>query len=787
MRTMSVVSLTVASLGFGLGLWLGVPWASRSMTAPCEESASDDRDANQSTLAPLAREGAEDAIAPAITNADEALAALCAAVPPPALPKGRHTLRGIILTEYGMPVAGARVSAVPTGLEPDESPAEEGDAPRAGADVPAELAELAGKVRDFIREAKVGDACTSTVTDGDGVFRIEGLRDRDYELRAVHEAYEIKMLERDQTTVNPTGWPEGVFLVALATFDVPVSVVLPDGSAPAQARIHDSGTDVPSSGLSFTATYSGEAAEKEWSPERPGLRLSKGSYRLYATAGEGDRFLSPSRDVIVVPGLPVAPVVLELKVQRDVAVTVNIPPVDPMTVVYVWLLGPAPGVALDPARCIEHGTTESVNPQSGSSAYVTFGNVEPGAYLLGAGRNRNDDAVPEVTTTIQVGDAPVRAVLELPPAPPERTLVCRCLCPEGGLQMTGVEVQWTARGHNGHTVQFRAGPDGAYTFYLPPPPAGAGEVEFRARALQPRIDGKNAFGMATWTDAAVREVAIRIERSVELSVAVEGRDATRAFKARAFWVRLGDGTGLASVFRDQGLYLAGKELHPGSAWLEVLVRGGADGTCWEIDRFPVQLTPGENAVTMPMPRLHSLTVEAPGLPAGTLVTIALEHVAGARARSGEKGVQATNRGSHATVGLDGSGRAFFEFVPKGVVALTVWDPAGPGAMRVAVEDDCHVAYVGAPLNALKVLKTWDADEAGTDLLPGDIIVGGDGARFGSYADLTRIAQILQPRRAMLSVVRDGVLRELPFDLSDLASRVRHAYTIVPVRQWGNDD
>jgi hypothetical protein len=505
-------------------------------------------------------------------------------------------------------------------------------------------------------------------------------------------------------------------------------------------------------------------------------------YRVYASVGEKERLQSPQASVCVLPEVQVAPIVLKLAARRELYVLVHLPTGDVSGAgVYAWLLGPGAPGTLDPARFEEDGLQERVSFNSQEIGEARYLDVAPGTYLVGASRGGVAALPMDAMTTVTIEDAPVEVELELPPLSPEHFIACRCVGADDEIKIMGVEVSWSCSRGSWSARQSARDADGCYRVYVKPPPTDAERVEFKAHA---ETAGREAAGSAEWTDPTVRAVEIKIERLAELSVTVEGPDGMRAIRAGVLRLRLLEGS--IALHADS----IGEDRHvrvrSGRNSLSVRVKTEGDGPCWEVERMPIELVPGINKLAVAAPRFRTVTLSAPAVPAGTLAVLSLDRVAGACVVLGESSWDEP-RGSSATAEFDTSGQASFELVPDGLVTVTVWDPSGPGAMRFAVAGDCRIEYAGKPLNAFWVVRTVSWSDGEHSLEGGDALVGVDGARFESYADLTRLAQSTERRNGLLMVLHGGALRTVPWELELLAQTIQEQEDIVPVRLWSGDE
>lgn len=211
------------------------------------------------------------------------------AIPVPAKPEGDGEIRGRVVDERGNPIAGATVTCMPHEA-------------RARWNAPLEE-----KVRTYIvRSRWQARGRVSAESDAEGRFRLRGLARIPYEVRARHEHYRMS-LRRDFTVT-----PDAEFdIVGRPYVELPVTVLLPDGSKPDRAQV--------------ILRRGNHTSTNIWQPDGGNrIFMELGSWRVHASAdGDPDPYVSKVVSVEVELGDRPPALTLQLERQTGVFGTVD--------------------------------------------------------------------------------------------------------------------------------------------------------------------------------------------------------------------------------------------------------------------------------------------------------------------------------------------------------------------------------------------------------------------------------------------------------------------------------
>jgi hypothetical protein len=532
-------------------------------------------------------------------------------VPEIAADAGEGVITGRVSTELGEPLADAVVIA--SHQEPEDPYGRSSEGVGSGAPIdPALEASLRSSAQNWA--ARRGRRLRA-VTEPDGSYRLAGLPVGNFLLRAYHPGYVLESVGNDHY-VQDGGSQD---FLAKPVFEVQIDVREPDGSQPDVAAIRlETGRR--------TSTL-------RWTPEEPVLRLSaaEGSVTALADFVGGPRYGSEApaqlRSAPHVLDGSGGPVRLELRQQRGI---------------FGHVEGPDNGFRRD-VRLLDLATTPDISEESFKAsglrarmrrAVFEFLDLAPGAYALGL-LTRHEVLLSHVEVVVE--DGLVEQVLEIPEPTAANSIRVTCLNPQGET-LGGVRFDFTVHSGNRRSSSSLSRPrrdtDGAYL--LPLIAMGLrdfaeldGEDEFvQVTAQHPRFGA--CSGKAS---VATRELTLRFQPPCSLTVTLTGyaqhpeRNRLRVLiSSRREAPGDSGGWGLHPPQQREWAELdaAGTAvvtgLAPGPWRISLMVdraRRGA-GTIGSID---LDLQPGEQQISVPIPTLHDIVVSAPGLKPGTNVSI----------------------------------------------------------------------------------------------------------------------------------------------------------------------
>lgn len=653
-------------------------------------------------------------------------------------PAGGGEIRGTARTEAGQPVAGVRVRATP--FRPGRT------AGRQMRDtLPPGTPSLEDAVREFVRvEAWRRQRIAEGVSGEDGAFVLCGITDDSYQIDGWLEGHDVS-----PGRWRREGWRAGdtADLTVAVLVELRVTIRKPDGSVPVSATLHLNGS------------ASGRKSNRidTWWADTPRVLLSPGTYDVRPETGPDREWTCAAQSAVLEAGKPPVELDFLLVARRGIRGRVLVPAHESLSAVRVVCAPADPGSAPDLRRLGEHRNGTFAAPHEDWS--FAFHDLEPGTYHVAAGRDsrRMDAAV-----VVEVRDAMVSADIALPPVPAAETFTARVFDPAGkalsGATFTGGVRTGNDRTSNSLTVL--AEKDGVYTVA-----AWAGDGDrMRREAGNPSVEWFVAAEYPDYAPVTVSggapggpELTIRFLAAARLVVAMPGFGAsTLKGKVRIDASKVDpsglDGTSSSREMPDNGRVTL-ERLSPGR-WRVAAFAGSKWSTRTLIHAPEIDLVAGENAVTLPLPVLHALTVVLDAKNAGEPVTLRSDRERGPWFQS------------HATVADDG--RAVFEDVPAGVYEVQ----ARRGKMEVTLPGPETVVFRALVLNALRVrIRDAAGRMAAAGFRDGDLIIGLDGVEFPDEEAMTAALRASTAKDEVTCLVlRNGTVIEVRAPTSVIGRR-----------------
>ncbi len=689
-------------VGFALGYRAGEPAVpTQPSGAPATPGAAPERPAEPAPAPPLP-----------------------AGVAVPAVPRGAGVIRGTVRREDGAPLPGVLVTATAWEDEPEIPPA---------ASLEEEVRLLAA------HRARLRSLRTQATSGADGTFALEDVADREHAVGAAAAGYEFRVqyesgCARPGSTVTIIGRP---------VLEVRISVLRPDGTAPAEATVqYDRGPPFGESSYQWTA-----AADV--------LRLPPRRVRLLATGGEGNMLASDPLDLDLAAGPPSGTVVLRLVPRPGVYGTVTIPEaLRGGSSLRVVALPSRPGPPPDPERMAnaENGCWIG----NGESGEYSLPDLRPGPWLLAVVDWSQVYDRAEVTVTAEA----VRKDFVLPEVPRADCVLLRVEGPDGR-PVSGVSVQ----------VQVSS-EKGSWSMGSSPRPDSDGRLLVALRGLDRRGErsgiscqlavtspehGTRSVGVEL-TEAPVADVRFAEPAWLEVEVTGRGEDAAGTGDLHVSVSPEGEG-GTSERLREGSPVRLGP-YQPVSVTVDVFVVTLDQGDWVRVARQTVALRSGENRVAIPVPPLYELTVL---LPDGV-------HGVSLAAREGDEG--ATQEGWSASREADAAGRAVFPALPPGRYVLTTWTDDDARNMEVSVPGPNPVRFDPGPEKpAVFVVHVTDPQGplARAGFSEGDRIVAVDGVEFENRRHMWALWEAAGARKAArMTVERGGERLDLAWPARALA-------------------
>lgn len=625
----------------------------------------------------------------------------------------RRILHGIVLGPDDAPIAGATI----VGYTPAESRSSRGSSGNTYTEptLEEELAEARRKAQASRKRRRIA------TSREDGTFRMDLPQSAQGRLRTYLEDYTFEI---DRASRSRGSSPDDPMIVrGNPILWLTLDVRLPDGTQPAEARIT----------FSERSGSGSSSAQADWTPEHPKVSNRFGKACVTASAGPDPstrsfQDASPWRSSEVkVAGTAGEAATIQLEERRRLSVELVDPSADLdapeawLRLVETHLFDPE-----HPGRGLENHVGLDERPVEIGGRFVYF-DVDPGDWTVLAGRGPVDDLLGAANSTqVVVGDGETRCRVEAPPFDLSEYVTITCLDPTGE---SLDKVQFTIR-HESNGGSSSSGLSGLSR-------QGAGRYRVAARALEvgSRLSGSGPITTtltATHEDLGAQSVIVKanaptltIQFAAPATIDVE----VQGYTSGRYWVSVTGSGGGRSAFSsgrdDQGLVDAEGHarvgpLAPGD-YTVVLQAAGDSGGHFDRKRLAsVEITvrPGENRVSIPLPTLHEVRVDAPGLDEGSELILELQD-------AGFRDFHEAN--------VDGSGVATFDGVPAGTYRLRSRGASAP--MTIQVPPTSHV-FEAKEINALAVsIQDPQGLLGAAGFQTGDIIYGADGTEFANMVQV----------------------------------------------------
>jgi len=640
-------------------------------------------------------------------------------------PEADGVFRGKVITEEGTPLPGVRISVTPRTVPTTEDPS-----------WPAEGIER--EILLFVARSKWHKELTRNVrTAEDGSFRIRGLpKDLSYNITARLEGYRIKPKGRRETDyVRPD---EEFTFIAYTIVEVPLSVLLPDGS--------------PASAAWIKVEHGDHSDFIRWGEGDSAIGLRPGTSTLSADADiEGQAYLSDKIEVEVQPGEPIEPLVLRLKgepgIQGKVVFECGAEP-ENMSVYCI----PAPeGTRPEFSRGrIDSDHRMWVHAHSGFR--FKFKQLSPGTHYLVVfwpyTRRIAAEAFVEVT------DRMVHQDLKVPSLEQGTFFILWAFDPEGGL-LSDISVSGKCDPSDriGFVAPEARRDDGSFLLVLPwtadDPDRPQGNLFLRVSNMK--------YGKREITADPLRspEIKVRFGHPARLTVRLTGpgtENPDSSFSVglqpasdHSTWRKEGKETMQTALSSAEAAQLG--PVDPGPYLVALFLKDSFLEEPVVVE--PVALSAGQNEIELPAPALHDLVVRVPP----SIKKLGIRSVASAR--NVFRLFDAEN------------GRVVFRNLPPGTYRL-ITDAFKPKFMTVEVPVPGEITFEAEIINALRVvIRNPEGLLAKAGFKQDDIIIALDGKEFNGTEE-TRAAFRESMARGSIeaTVLREGNVLKLTLPIVD---------------------
>jgi len=640
---------------------------------------------------------------------------------------GDGVIDGKVESEDGDPIEGALVRATRR-IDSDLRPSSRGD--RAPA-----LDSLDDVVRTAVESYwKTRGASGEAVTASDGSYRIDGLGDGTYSMSAHADSWSV-------SARSSRAMPgQTIDFIASRVIDVTIEVRLGDAN----------GQSVEFAGVRSRTEGSRRSTTTElWSRADPRVRLMPGQYTIHAyldrklgeRSGIDGDWISEKIDLDVRHGGAEEAVTLVLKPQRGVRGRVLVPSGENLSSARAWLKKVEAGGAVD-AAFIESGNSRYI---SGSGLEFEYLDLEPGRYVVGAGRSWDRRVAVHETVVVEAGVTDVE--LALPALDPSQSLIAVAR-DSAGKPLRRVTFRVSIRkGSKQSSTSLYADEDQAGRYRLWP------ESKLRAALAEPanvstlELTAKTRDRGSKTLDLSKGQAAIefRFGAPATVDVNVPVNDTKRwSGKLRAGLSPFGKGGASSRTLDADGTGRLGP-VQVGDYNLTLSVRSGRSGW-FQVTERPVTLGPGDNQIALSLPALHDLKVAFIGA-TGSRVYLQI----------GSSSVRADI--------VDGE--AQFSLLPAGLHSLRAEVGGSWRTMKVAVPTSGTVTFKAAAQDAARMKVEDGGWLASVGFEDGDLVVAVDGRSFESEDELKAFL-ISGGDECRLSIERGGGTTTLAVDGKKLA-------------------
>ncbi len=661
----------------------------------------------------------------------EDLSRVIAAVRPEPKQESDGVVTGEVKTTAGSPLSGVTVTLIPRKVPEVDDPRW----PKKG---------LEREVLNFIAAKKWRKVLKRQVQTGpDGTFRIAGLpADSTYSVTAELPGYRIRTESRRQAWAVQPG--NHVVFIAEPVAEIPVKVLLPDGSQPERASI--------------TIQAGGNSREIHWKPTDSAVRVDPGVLTLYATANvEEQQYRSKEVTIKVEPGVQQEPLVFQLHAESGISGKVIFDGVKGPDVVQVFCVPGTRSGKLDKSR-LRGLSFKFRSLASVESDYAfKFTGLKPGTYHLVVFWSDTERIAAEAL--VEVGEGMSTCNLRVPPPDPGTYLVLWVYDPFGNpVSRVSVSVEMETR----HTSSRRGATllpqeDGSFWVLWP-------EFEIDSRGTMESVSytlivESPAYGRqeVEVDPARDREVTVRFVEPAMLTVKLEGTEQLDpSVRLRVMVTRPGEGRGpfSAVAVKEQSADSSGVAkigpLAPGVYEVKVVLQEEVGFGRTLLSSATVTLASGENNVTLSLAPLSDLVVFVP------------ENVKRLRLKAQGK------RWYYRSAKVDSEGKVVFKRLTPGTYQL-ISDGLQGGIMTVEVPTGGPVRFEPKPINALRVrIDDPEGLFAKAGFRTGDLIVGVNGKEFRNQLDFQAlIAGAMAKQKAEMIVLRDGRRITIAFPIKAL--------------------
>ncbi|MFT5057843.1 MAG: hypothetical protein ACI89E_000608 [Planctomycetota bacterium] len=568
-----------------------------------------------------------------------------------------------------------------------------------------------------------------TKTDGAGDYRFEDLEDNTWSLTAFLEGFQVE----PESSANRVRIGGEVDFTAKSVIQIPVEILMPDGSQPEQASISVKRLGKDAGGKRYA-----------WSSEEPFLRVVPGRYevRAYSHNSRGTDFSEyASETVKVAIKAGAVPESIDLSFLPRIGISgyVRMPKGDTGRRNYIVRLMP---LTLEQEVDLNILGDSEVREWARPGSLFTFSDLEAGRYAVGASRDWSSPIVVHQIVELTVESAEIQ--LEVPELDHSQALRVTVLDATGSpLDDVGFQLkQESGNGSRSSGVQTVREGEAGYLLTFPGElhKGYFGQEETSAK-YSVRVTHAEFGTRTTPLTRGQTELTVTFEVPGQLTVTVPGYSGSGCEgRLRVIAIRKEevDGRHYGSTNTKDKVDVDGvrniEGLEPGLYVVSLMVdpvktsrHSWSSGR--EVNKIEFDVRAGANSLRLTIPALYPLRVHWADAKEGATLHLSSQ-------------ATSENNFGFGNKEFDSNGFAEWGDLPPGNYTLHSY--SGTSEMMEITVPSGQIEFTPMVINAMRVSITdAEGDLAKVGFREGDMIIGANGKEYQSQADFMAVAQQLQ--------------------------------------------